>query len=546
MIKVKFQLFFLISILFITSCKNNVLPGPSVTSWTDIEAQNPAYSSYRIIGLWDFQDNLSSSYGRQESWDVENADLSNGQLHFDGIYEVSGLPDAELGIVSISTLDPESMTIAVAFNSGDNGTVSGTQRPILVAGLTHRWLGLIMENGKLVIYLNNHEYEYPTELLISENRDHVLVVSVELELNIINYSLDGIQKGTINLPSDFSWNFGVNYIDGRFNYGKLCVQNYFNGTAFKGSIDWVLAASGQLTAAEVKYIIENNGEEPSLEKEQLLLESAYSSQSFSGQADTFTLAEGLRNTVNIGETSSRSFSGLGIYRNYTPTGNSIQTISISGPLFRGNVEGHIYLNDSQADNWELSSYIVYAEAPGPASIKLEIYDGNSNPMVKLGEALHTFESPFSGYITLNTGMSRIPADHSIYTKWTQSGGTGLRVSVSGGNNSATPIGRGEWVLSPYDLSTDGESWEHFAWTIIDEKELVIDLDIPVIPETVNLYLEGDTSGVSYILTDGTNSSAVLTPMIDELVNLTWQPTKMIITQPDGLETEFSSYVLMWE
>ena len=431
----------------------------------------------------------------------------------------------------------------MAFTPVDNGESSGIKRPVFVAGRSHRWIGLIMEKGKLVIYINNREYEYPTDLIISENEEHILVVSVDLEQSIIQYSLDGMVAETLNLPSGFVWNFNLDYLNNELSYGNLCAQDYSNGTAFKGSYNWILAASGILSVEEVKYIIENGPEIPSYSKESDLLISAYNQQSYSAQADIFTIDSGLRNTLDTISSTASYRSPYFSYHNYTPASGSLNTISVSQPLFSGNTEGHLYINDPNADNWQLSSYRIYLETAGVSSIKLELFDGGN--MIKLGEENRSFDSAFTGYITLSPDTDRIDAGNSIYVRWTQVGTTGVRATISGDNSSTFPIGHGDGILQPYDLAAGGESREICSWSNIYERELIIDLDIAAIPDSLNLYLEGETAGITYTLTDGTNTTGSLIPGTDEPVNLL-QPTQMTIVFPDGIETEIGSYVLMWK
>jgi len=538
--------------VIVTGCPSAVGP-PSVPEEQEVEPSEPAMGSYDIIGFWDFENGINSPVGIQSAWELRHVDRHDGIASFDGIYDLSDDEEGERGNVSIAGLDPKAFTLAARFRLPTGVDTSNRPIPILVGGHSHRWLVVEVEQDELTIDLNNHDLRYPTGINVPRAVLTELVVSVDVKSGELTVALGAEPPATIDLPANFDWNFSVDPLEGTF-LSLLCVQDYSNGNAFVGDLDWVFVASGVLTPGEVKYLTEGGVSASAFQEaatrdlffasERERLESGALTHSYRAFADVFTNVEGLRGTVNTSLTSSSYISVNGEYRNYQPVSSSVSTVS-NGVLYHGTSSGLVTLNDPEADVWRVGSYRVHATGSAGDSVSIVVRsDGPGGDIV--GQDSHVFDGAFDGLLTLQPSMDGVSASTQLHFEWSISSGARVKVNVVSESNT-TFLTMGSGVLEPVDLDDDPDSGWSFSWERVSERDLVADVDFPRVPQRVYLALEGAFGDTTFSLEDEDGVSiGALTPGVVHDLNVDWAPTRLVIHQPDGSASAVTEYVLLWE
>ena len=81
---------------------------------------------------------------------------------------------------------------------------------------------------------------------------HEIVINIDIDDLNVDVYIDNNPKEALSLPAGFAWNF-LTVSPGYDN--KLLLQNYSNGSAFAGQIDWIYTGNGLLTMDNVNYLV---------------------------------------------------------------------------------------------------------------------------------------------------------------------------------------------------------------------------------------------------------------------------------------------------
>ena len=205
---------------------------PPVESWTD-------------VGFWDFLYVTTNAVSGGSSWDFVNIDYScTTNIVADGFYQYGGNPGAERGVVQTTLLDRDQFTLGIRVNP------SAQTNPIIVGGTGYRWLHVAVNNtGTLHVILNNSATTLTTSQPVNVGQWHEIVINIDIATLNVNVYIDSNPPESLSLPGGFAWNFPGSLDN------WLSLQNYGNGSAFAGQIDWIYAGNGLLTKDNVNYLV---------------------------------------------------------------------------------------------------------------------------------------------------------------------------------------------------------------------------------------------------------------------------------------------------
>ena len=124
---------------------------------------------------------------------------------------------------------------------------------MIVGGRSYRWLHVAVNNtGTLDVIFNNWATTLTTSQPVNVGQWHEIVINIEIDDLNVDVYIDNNPKESLSLPVGFAWNF-LTVSPGYDN--KLLLQNYSNGSAFAGQIDWIYAGNGLLTMDNVNYLV---------------------------------------------------------------------------------------------------------------------------------------------------------------------------------------------------------------------------------------------------------------------------------------------------
>ncbi|MGZ4972424.1 MAG: LamG-like jellyroll fold domain-containing protein [Limisphaerales bacterium] len=183
--------------------------------------------------------------GNSPSMEISGVCFSAGALQLtntDGFVATAKVPD----------LSYASFTVAVDFNPCDFAYPHST---ILSCGPNYRWLGLENDaSGHLQITLNNTSYVFPFTNVISANRWHTLICSVDLASQRIVTFLDGEHLPDITLSG---FQFEVVGTDSEESDKAFSFRNNGNATRLYGYADNLRIYSRALTQEQISWMYSN-------------------------------------------------------------------------------------------------------------------------------------------------------------------------------------------------------------------------------------------------------------------------------------------------
>ena len=210
----------------------------------DITGDPPSAGSWTDVGFWDFLNTGTNAVSGGSSWIFENIDYCcTTNIVLDGIYPTWS-PSAEKADVQTTLLDRDKFTLGIKANP------SAHTKPIIVGGRSYRWLHVAVNNtGTLDIIFNNWATTLTTSQSVNVGQWHEIVINIDIDDLNVDVYIDNNTKEALSLPAGFAWNFSTG-VD-----NKLLLQNYSNGSAFAGQIDWIYAGNGLLTMDNVNYLV---------------------------------------------------------------------------------------------------------------------------------------------------------------------------------------------------------------------------------------------------------------------------------------------------
>ena len=205
----------------------------------DITGDPPSAGSWTDVGFWDFLYTDTNAVSGGSSWDFQNIDYCcTTNIVLDGIY------GTEKADVQTTLLDRDKFTLGIKANP------SAHTKPIIVGGSSYRWLHVAVNNtGTLDLIFNNWGTTLTTSQPVNVGQWHEIVLNIEIDDLNVDVYIDNNTKEALSLPAGFAWNFSTG-VD-----NKLLLQNYSNGSAFAGQIDWIYAGNGLLTMDNVNYLV---------------------------------------------------------------------------------------------------------------------------------------------------------------------------------------------------------------------------------------------------------------------------------------------------
>ena len=208
----------------------------------DITGDPPSAGSWTDVGFWDFLNTGTNAVSGGSSWIFENIDYCcTTNIVLDGIY------GTEKADVQTTLLDRDKFTLGFKANP------SAHTKPIIVGGRSYRWLHVAVNNtGTLDLIFNNGATKLTTSQPVNVGQWHEIVINIDIDDLNVDVYIDNNPKESLSLPAGFAWNF-LTVSPGYDN--KLLLQNYSNGSAFAGQIDWIFAGNGLLTMDNVNYLV---------------------------------------------------------------------------------------------------------------------------------------------------------------------------------------------------------------------------------------------------------------------------------------------------
>jgi len=208
----------------------------------DITGDPPLAGSWTDVGFWDFLNTGTNAVSGGSSWIFENIDYCcTTNIVLDGIY------GTEKADVQTTLLDRDKFTLGFKANP------SAHTKPIIVGGRSYRWLHVAVNNtGTLDLIFNNGATKLTTSQPVNVGQWHEIVINIDIDDLNVDVYIDNNPKESLSLPAGFAWNF-LTVSPGYDN--KLLLQNYSNGSAFAGQIDWIYAGNGLLTMDNVNYLV---------------------------------------------------------------------------------------------------------------------------------------------------------------------------------------------------------------------------------------------------------------------------------------------------
>jgi hypothetical protein len=208
----------------------------------DITGDQPLAGSWTDVGFWDFLNTGTNAVSGGSSWIFENIDYCcTTNIVLDGIY------GTEKADVQTTLLDRDKFTLGFKANP------SAHTKPIIVGGRSYRWLHVAVNNtGTLDLIFNNGATKLTTSQPVNVGQWHEIVINIDIDDLNVDVYIDNNPKESLSLPAGFAWNF-LTVSPGYDN--KLLLQNYSNGSAFAGQIDWIFAGNGLLTMDNVNYLV---------------------------------------------------------------------------------------------------------------------------------------------------------------------------------------------------------------------------------------------------------------------------------------------------
>jgi hypothetical protein len=205
----------------------------------DITGDPPSAGSWTDVGFWDFLNTGTNAVSGGSSWIFENIDYCcTTNIVLDGIY------GTEKADVQTTLLDRDKFTLGFKANP------SAHTKPIIVGGRSYRWLHVAVNNtGTLDLIFNNGATKLTTSQPVNVGQWHEIVINIDIDDLNVDVYIDNNPKESLSLPAGFAWNFSTG-VD-----NKLLLQNYSNGSAFAGQIDWIYAGNGLLTMDNVNYLV---------------------------------------------------------------------------------------------------------------------------------------------------------------------------------------------------------------------------------------------------------------------------------------------------
>ena len=205
----------------------------------DITGDPPSTGSWTDVGFWDFLYTDTNAVSGGSSWNFQNIDYCcTTNIVLDGIY------GTEKADVQTTLLDRDKFTLGFKANP------SAHTKPIIVGGRSYRWLHVAVNNtGTLDLIFNNWATTLTTSQPVNVGQWHEIVINIDIDDLNVDVYIDNNPKEALSLPAGFAWNFSTG-VD-----NKLLLQNYSNGSAFAGQIDWIYAGNGLLTMDNVNYLV---------------------------------------------------------------------------------------------------------------------------------------------------------------------------------------------------------------------------------------------------------------------------------------------------
>ena len=237
----------LILLILFISCKT--LPEKQ---FVDIEQfQNITDIDYNF---WGFNNDGSNRFKEKESLITRNIEYNNSNLVSDGIYEYSGRFTSENVVVSDGFNNVNSRSIAVKFKIDFKSlNKKDYYVPILIKGKSYRCFKIMVIDDVVKLSFNgNFSFTIPNKDLILEKviikpeEFNEVFVSYDLDKHLVYMALNDGKPQIIEIPKDFIW---------QKCYDRWTIQDFSNGKAFPGFIDYIFISNTYLNRKTMRKLI---------------------------------------------------------------------------------------------------------------------------------------------------------------------------------------------------------------------------------------------------------------------------------------------------
>jgi hypothetical protein len=206
--------------------------------------------------LWNFSNNGKSESIEKSEWETRNIMFTDSTLLSDGIYENSGRFTSEKAFIFDKENKLNKKSIAIRFRFKKGYPKKENYLPILVKGQYYRCLKVIASENEIKISVNgNFLFTIPNEdintkkLKFNSTKFNILYLSWNIDDHLFYVALNNDNPQKISIPKDFKWEkCGKNWT----------IQDYSNGTAFKGELDYLLLVNEFLNRKSMTKIIKEN------------------------------------------------------------------------------------------------------------------------------------------------------------------------------------------------------------------------------------------------------------------------------------------------
>jgi TonB family protein len=190
-----------------------------------------AAQSGGALSFYQFSGNGDDASGHGHDFITHHAVFLNDALRVNGIYDRSTPDGYRAQTPNIPELNYSNFTIATDFNTD----ADAASRPIVVGGIAYRWIEVRLSRmSQLEVALNNDTLVYPSGRIIQSGRWYNVAVALDLNAGKVRLSLDRQTVLDRQLPAGFR--LEIINSPAETTDKVISLENYANGTAFKGMI----------------------------------------------------------------------------------------------------------------------------------------------------------------------------------------------------------------------------------------------------------------------------------------------------------------------
>ena len=204
--------------------------------------------------FWSFNGNGKNSIKDKSSWITKRIKFSKNTLISEGIYENSGRFISETAFVNDYSNNFNKGSLAIKFKFKKGYPKRNDFLPIIVRGKYYRCIRIIATsknnikisfNGDTMFSIPNKDINI-NKLKFNKEVFNTLYLSWDITKSLIYIAINNNTPQTIKIPKDFKWE----------KYGnEWTIQDYSNGTAFKGELDYFFSSNDYINRATMKNLI---------------------------------------------------------------------------------------------------------------------------------------------------------------------------------------------------------------------------------------------------------------------------------------------------